>query len=666
MPVVQMDVLYMKGSLKMCVSRWAVLTLFASFAGCCDDGVKVSSFGYDPEDSTEIIQRAIDSGAPKIVFDRQLGPWVARPLVGRSNIEIVFEDGVELVAKRGEFHGIRDYLLRFECVSNVVIRGLGDRGGTLRMWKSDYLDPKQKYAKSEWRYALRLCGVENVLVENMSFRSSGGDGIVVGAKGKVNSRNVTIRKCVCDDNHRQGISICSGDGVLIEDTVLSNTKGTPPEAGIDLEPDHDGEVIGVTLRNVISKNNAGNGFEMYLVKLRDYSKPVMVRMENCKSIGNRIGVSVCADNRNDSGAVKGLTEFIGCEFAESRQDAISIVGTPSAAMDVVFRDCIISNATRDVSVSAGSSRQGPPDGITFDNLTIYQPTARPWFSTGRQSFGPLATNVSGKVTIVTTDGKRETVKIDRSWVEKNLPAVDGGRMPAPRVAFPCGQQIAVVDSKPDELVELSPVALVYGGHYVLYVPKAGVVRLAAHQIDITGKRPETTKKSHIFQLLQDGKNGRRWEVDTPGFAGGEISFNAPKPGFYGLTLPNGGTRLVLDRSSVPVGIDVRRKEHIVAGIRGKSGRLWFWAPGDRTVSFCVAGDSYNRFSVRLTDPAGKEVAHQELVEGLCSMDVAAEKKNAGLWRVDFAPAKRPAYDWVRVDLSGVPGILFLSDEKYWK
>ena len=76
------------------------------------DGVKVSSFGYNAEDSTEIIQRALDSGAPKLVFDRQAGPWITRPLVARSNQELVFEDGVELLAKKGEFHGIRDYLLR--------------------------------------------------------------------------------------------------------------------------------------------------------------------------------------------------------------------------------------------------------------------------------------------------------------------------------------------------------------------------------------------------------------------------------------------------------------------------------------------------------------------------------------------------------------------------
>ena len=212
------------------------------------DGVKVSSFGFDAEDSTEIIQRALDSGARTLVFDRQAGPWITRPLVARSNQELIFEDGVELVAKKGEFHGIRDYLFRCEGVSNLVIRGLGPKGGTFRMHKRDYQKPP--YARSEWRYALRLCGVENVFVQNMRFVSSGGDGIVIGAwKGK-SSKNVVIRGCVCDDNHRQGISLCGGEDILIKNTSLSNTCGTPPQAGIDFEPDHPHEKLArITLRN---------------------------------------------------------------------------------------------------------------------------------------------------------------------------------------------------------------------------------------------------------------------------------------------------------------------------------------------------------------------------------------------------------------------------------
>ena len=51
--------------------------------------VKVSSFGYDPEDSTRFLQAALDSGADRVIVDRQKDPWISKPLFGRSNTEIV-------------------------------------------------------------------------------------------------------------------------------------------------------------------------------------------------------------------------------------------------------------------------------------------------------------------------------------------------------------------------------------------------------------------------------------------------------------------------------------------------------------------------------------------------------------------------------------------------
>ena len=36
-----------------------------------------------------------------------------------------------------------------------------------------------------------------------------------------------------------------------------------------------------------------------------------------------------------------------------------------------------------------------------------------------------------------------------------------------------------------------------------------------------------------------------------------------------------------------------------------------------------------------------------------------------LWRIDFSKAREPHYDWMWVDLSGVPGCLFLTREKAW-
>ena len=199
--------------MKISASFLAALPFAIQVSGCAcipDEGVKISSFGYDPNDSTAFIQKAFDSGARKLVLDRQSGPWVTLPLKMRSNTELIIEPGVELVAKRGEYKGLRDYLLELPYCTNVTIRG--GAGSTLRMWKKDYQGPDYKHG--EWRYALRIFHCENVLVEGLNIVESGGDGI--GVTGK----NITIRKCVCDRNHRQGISVFSAENLLIEDTIL--------------------------------------------------------------------------------------------------------------------------------------------------------------------------------------------------------------------------------------------------------------------------------------------------------------------------------------------------------------------------------------------------------------------------------------------------------------
>ena len=661
------------------------------------DGVKVSSFGFDAEDSTEIIQRALDSGARTLVFDRQAGPWITRPLVARSNQELVFEDGVELLAKKGEFHGIRDYLFRCEGVSNLVIRGLGPKGGTFRMHKRDYQKPP--YARSEWRYTLRLCGVENVHVENMRFVSSGGDGIVIGAwKGK-SSKNVVIRNCVCDDNHRQGISLCGGEDILIENTILSNTCGTPPQAGIDFEPDHPHEKLArITLRNVLSKNNAGCGFDFYFANMRDWSEPVSITLDNCRAEGNRTSVSLTADNKHDSGVVKGCVLFKGCVFAGARTRAVNVCGIPSGAVDVGFTDCVISNAvpgakTPDVTFSAGTPRQGAPDGVTLKNLTVYQPTNRPWFAVGHAAFGPAPRQIAGDVTVVAPDGARTNVALDAAWTEANFPVINGGRMPTPRVPLPAVYDVLVHDERPGELADLPPVALINGGHYLLFVPKPGPVRLVARQIDAVGDRPANEKPTFVRYLPEQGGKRRTWKLSTPGFTPGELTFKAHAAGFYALELPRGGTRQQLLKSSVPVGIDVRESDRTLAGVKRAPVSLWFDVPDGRAFTCGAFGSDYYRFKASLVNPSGEIVASKDVVSDSFWVDMPgcggargaralpfgksavaqerdppvgrARSPSAPLWRIDFARAHQPHYDWIKVDLSGVPGCLFLTREKTW-
>lgn len=641
------------------MKKLMLLSVVAAVLVGCDE-VKVSSFGYDPEDSTRFIQAALDSGVRKIILDKQAGPWYTLPLKMHSNTEFVIEPGVELVAKRGEYKGLRDYLLELPYATNVVIRG--GEGATLRMWKTDYQGPDYKHG--EWRYALRIYHCANVLVEGLRICDSGGDGI--GVTGS----NITIRKCVCDNNHRQGISVFNVNGLLIEDTVLSNTKGTPPEAGIDFEPDCSNEGLeNVVMRNCLSINNHGRGYEFYLGQMNAKSPKLSVVLENCRAVGNSQSVMVYA-SRRDSDHVAGNVLFKNCSFEDAHKNGIFLNGVPKEAVDVAFENCVVSNAANgavsaDVVVAASKFSQGVPDGIRFDNLRIYQPVVRRWFSYAPQGCGAAPQNISGEVTVVAPDGSNTHENLDAAWVGENLPAVNGGKPLPPRKGLPKASSVVVTDKRPGELVSLAHCTMIYGVKLVFFVDRPGKVRFAGRQvIAVKGRKPET-KPMQIAAIDDSGKETKTWNIPRPADKSEEFSFDAPAAGFYRLTVSAGGTRFMLEKASVPVALDCSEDERIVAGKDAKPFSLYFDVRGKGPFTMLAGGDTYYRFNVAVCDQNGKTVASLDNADRCFTYSAEADSSK-GLWRVDFSRGTIPNYDWITVDLRGIPGYIFLTSEKTWR
>jgi len=73
-------------------------------------GAHASWWGFEAEESTAALQAAIDSGARKVVVEKMPSPWVVDKLRLASDQELFFEAGVEVVAKKGAFHGASDSL----------------------------------------------------------------------------------------------------------------------------------------------------------------------------------------------------------------------------------------------------------------------------------------------------------------------------------------------------------------------------------------------------------------------------------------------------------------------------------------------------------------------------------------------------------------------------
>lgn len=385
------------------------------------DEANAAWWGFDPVDATEILQKAINSKAKRIVVPYMGSPWIIRPVKLRADLELVFEPGVLVLAKRGEFKGRGDSLFTADRVENVTIRGYG---ATLRMWKKDY--QTSAYAKAEWRMGLRIVGCKNVLIEGLRIESSGGDGIYIGPSGeKLFCEDVEVRNCVCDDNHRQGMSVISAENLLVENCVFSRTKGTPPEAGIDLEPDDPRErLVNCVIRNSVFENNAGHAILVYPKQLNRQSESVSIRFENCVSrmgkpgmlpddfkeldLGGWSGMAVGA-SRDDGPA--GLIEFLNCTAENTGRQGASIFDKSAIGVKVRFVNCNF----RSGWVSRHREYGGPRSpifihsrrpklserlgGIEFVDCHIYEDIFGPAVRYEQDKPGPRLMGVTGKITV---------------------------------------------------------------------------------------------------------------------------------------------------------------------------------------------------------------------------------------------------------------------------
>jgi hypothetical protein len=381
-----------------------------------------SWWGFDPEDATEALQAAIDSGAPKVVVENMGRPWiVSRTINLRSNQEIVFEKGVIVEAKKGAFLGKGDCLFLAALQRNITIIGYG---AVLRMRKLDYTQPP--YEKAEWMHALSIRSCENVRVFGLTLASSGGDGIYLGvAKRGVPNSNIHIKDVVCVDNYRQGISVISAENVLMENVVMRDTSGTPPMAGIDFEPNDPTEVLSnIVMRNCVVQNNSGDGFAFYLHNLNSASRPISIRLEGCRSIGNRRSVSISVGNSREK-TVNGVIEFVDCKFEGSEGAGIYIAQKPPFGCKVRFVKCEISDAAlkqvtqSPIMFASARGNFEPIGGVEFIDCVVRDKVER----LPMAFFNPAGvelTDVIGTLTLI-RDGRATKFELTRELINEWFP-----------------------------------------------------------------------------------------------------------------------------------------------------------------------------------------------------------------------------------------------------
>ena len=403
----------------------------AAAAGSADEAL-ASWWGYNSQDATGALQAALDSGVKVLRVDKQSGPWNVTTLNIPSDIEIIIDAGVTVQAKEGAFLEPEAYLFSVDHQKNVVIRG-GGPGAQLLMRKSDY--HQAPYEKSEWRHGIALRSVKNVRIEDLTIRSTGGDGIYLGAdKLGTPCEDVTIRRVVCDDNNRQGISVISAKNLLIEGCVLSNTKGTPPASGIDFEPNNDREcLVRCVVRDCLFEKNEGNGIELWIGKLTGRSEPISILFENCVSRRNKKSGFFEGIYQTEGEQLQGELTVRGCLLADNNIFALRCYSKSARAhalrlenvtLDVTGTKTIFSPIRLVVEKVDRFPARFPIGGMTWD-VTVVDPAERPIVDYQDQTengFGLF--DISGTVTVKkSAEDSGEVITIDEKWLAERFPGI---------------------------------------------------------------------------------------------------------------------------------------------------------------------------------------------------------------------------------------------------
>ncbi len=390
-----------------------ILYLVFSFAALLLSAatVKLSDFKPEKNDAGTALQSAINSGAGTVIVDNPGYPLILhRQIYLRSDLTLIFEDGVRVVAAEGRFRSLGEFLFRANGLRNITMLGKGKV--VLQMRKSDYQDPK-RYQPSEYRHMIGMYGVSNVRIANLELRESGGDGIYLGTtKDQKYCKNVILEDLIIDSHHRQGISVISAEDLIIRRCRILNTSGTAPAAGIDFEPNSTPapqRLVNCLIENCVISGNQGAGIEFYTVYLEGDAPAQSITVRNCVISDNREGMTVFNSfyrtKRENVTPPRGFVKFEKCRF-ENNKYAELLIRDNLDTVALSFTDCSIKSGKDSIPIilAIEGMTGGKIGNINFGNLQINS-DSKEVIAFKSWTDAQISTIV-GNITLITSSGKK--------------------------------------------------------------------------------------------------------------------------------------------------------------------------------------------------------------------------------------------------------------------
>ncbi len=583
---------------------------------------KASWWGFDKEDATKCLQAALDSGVRRLIIDQTGSDWIIQPVfVTRDNQEIVVGENVVLRAKRGEFTGVKDSLLTIGGRKNIVLRG--EKGAKLVMNKKDYQDAS-KYKPAEWRHTINLLSSENVRISDLYIASSGGDGIYIGAHRKYaipRCKDIVIENVISDDHHRQGISVICVENLLIHKSIFKNTKGAPPQAGIDFEPNNAKQtLINCVVTNCEFSGNAGNGIEHLFSGQNAQTEPFSITYRNCTSYNNNHAAAAVVMRRKKASPLRGNIAFEQCNFLGK----VSVVD-PGETFGVQLKDCEIKAPEKaEAAIMIGSyfNMESPPLGnVTFERVKVSG--AREVLSISHKFGVPMLDSITGSIEF---DGKpfditafsKEQMAFNARLQQLHTAPIDFEKLSNP----PAASQPSAKRNQ-----------IRFRGKSAMLLKAARGEKIS---VELTGV-PIGGRQKRSFDVILKKPNGEsariaQLEADRTPM---KVEFTADAAGVYQLEADPKRDTVIYNSRHSGQAVYMGKAFQLVSPV----GRLYFEVPvGAENFSILIwgggAGEYIRRVSLR--NQKGETV---QTLKGFSSLRILTGKRIAGapaeIWSVDF-------------------------------
>lgn len=300
-------------------------------------------------------------------------------------------------------------ILHFYNVSNVIVQGgkiVGDKATHVQISQPTY----------EFGHGVGIQNSTNIVVRDMEISDCIGDGVILNVSGNA---DITLDNLTIHDCRRQGVSLTSGDGVVISNCKIYDISGTNPQSGIDIEPDGNKSVTnvvidGCNIRDTVGASvivtNVSNVIDQIHINgcLLDHALflgGTNVTMDGSKaskvSVKSEKAPMISACSIEEIVVSGGNSSFVGCNFTPSGKERFltitSDVVSGNPAESIVFSNCFfdIADCTHFVFMPANAIDRVKL--LKFNNCRakIAHALTSTYASSGFSNFMPTRTVISG-------------------------------------------------------------------------------------------------------------------------------------------------------------------------------------------------------------------------------------------------------------------------------